>query len=381
MLRAIADADAAGKAGGVTAPAAPAGPPAKRVVIVAVGALPPGGGKTSFFAAFDKAVGDALRARENGGADRDVRRRAAIVSSDAEKENFDSRLAQRLRSVAVVGYDKNVPNCAGVAKLARVAAHAAGAAKVDARVLLVVPTSAPDAETLWARVAARPAGDAALHAHGDGGPGGARAVFERFVGLCEDATDGRAGSPRYPGALATDAFAARDDAEAALARLARTAVARAALRALGDDAVDGDAETDDGGGTVVAAPVAELAAALKSTAGDGENGDEAGGGARLAQHRGSYVGARLLDAPHLHVTLVPPCVASESNGGSADDGPSARGARRCARSAGRGPARQGARREVSRVRRRGGRRLGVWRSARSRASASRAIRSSRRCTT
>ena len=291
------------------------------------------------------------------------------MSSDAEKENFDSRLAQRLRSVAVVGYDKNVPNCAGVAKLARVAAHAAGAAKVDARVLLVVPRSAPDAETLWARVAARPAGDAALHAHGDGGPGGARAVFERFVGLCEDATTGgRLGSPRYPALSRPTRLAARDDAEAALARSRAPSRARRCARSATTRSMATPKPM-----TAVAPSsrrlVAELAAALKSTAGDGENGDEAGG-AQLAQHRGSYVGARLLDAPHLHVTLVPPCVATESNGGSAGDGAGARARARCARSA---RPRAGASRCASKYTRAPARAAAgsaCGRSARSRASAS-----------
>ena len=130
--------------------------------IIAVLGLPPGGGKSSLFNAL----------RSSG---------AAVASSDEERArggSFDERLGQLLLRHAIVCYDKNVPNAAGLAKLLRVlGAFQRNNTALQLRVQLVVP-SRLEHDTAWERIRARPVGDMALSVHST--PGGEVEAYRIF---------------------------------------------------------------------------------------------------------------------------------------------------------------------------------------------------------
>ncbi|KAL1500123.1 hypothetical protein AB1Y20_012796 [Prymnesium parvum] len=160
----------------------------RRKTVVAVVGLPPGGGKSSLFAAL----------RDAG---------AAIASSDEEnarKGSFDTQLEKLVRQHAVVGYDKNVPDTAGMAKLLRVLGRIEKTAKCSIHVRLVVPTRL-EHEVAWARVKARPAEHISLNVHTvDGGEDEAYRIFRKiFFDNCERFLPT---ALAMPGAIQTDAF-------------------------------------------------------------------------------------------------------------------------------------------------------------------------------
>ena len=131
---------------------AKAGAGAKPVVcVVAVCALPPGGGKSTFF----ELLGELG---------------AAIVSSDGlaakGKKAFDSAMDAAIRNggkaggssgatTQCIGYDKNIPDATGLDKLVRVCSAAGAKHGVEVRVTLVVPGSI-DGGVCWERVRSRP---------------------------------------------------------------------------------------------------------------------------------------------------------------------------------------------------------------------------------
>ena len=130
--------------------------------VVAVLALPPGGGKSSLFA--------ALRAEG-----------ASVASSDEERARggqFDQTLGRLLRTEPLVCYDKNVPNLEGFVKLLKVLTAIERQQRVQVRVLLVVPASIRH-DVAWARVEGRPADDNALNVHTcNGGRAEAYRIFK-----------------------------------------------------------------------------------------------------------------------------------------------------------------------------------------------------------
>ena len=229
----------------------PGDAPTQTRTVIAILALPPGGGKSSLFGAL----------REAG---------AAVVSSDAERArggSFDDALAALLRTRPVVCYDKNVPNADGLAKMLRVLA----AAKRQhgwpiLRVRLVVPTRL-DHAAAWARVRGRTADDIALNVHTiQGGESAAYHVFRSvFYDECERFLPS---AMQLPGAHGTDAF----------------------WRGL-----DGVPETARR--LLAALPEAPTLEELQRHAADGGGGGGGGGG--------SWVGVEL-PGTKLHVTLVPP---------------------------------------------------------------------------
>ncbi len=238
--------------------------PSRRVTVVGITCLPPGGGKSSLF-------------------DRLSRRGWTVVSSDAERArrgNFDNALRNEMLRSSHVCYDKNLPDEASIVKLCRVAGECARSRNpADVRILLVVPTRL-EHDVAWARVEARSRTHIGLNIHEvKGGKPECYKIFRdiffsKSIKFLPRATD-------LPGAVATDAFW-RSEGE---------------LDALTAE-VDGLARRSEG-----AVPVADMLAAAEG-GGPGAGPSDRGGG------RPNYVSVAI-PGTNLHVTLVPPSLRDE----------------------------------------------------------------------
>ena len=263
----------------------------RTVTVIAALALPPGGGKSTLFAALEQ-LG------------------AAVVSSDAIRARklpasaFDVEMERALRRHAVVCHDKNVPNPEGLAKLVRTltavsrqqpaeqrsqqrSQPAEQRSRLQLRLLLVVP-SRLEHDLAWARVLARPRTDTALNVHAvQGGTKEAYQIFRNiFFGPCLSLLPL---AQRLPGALTSDAFWR---GEAAAQQLAAQ---------LMQTARDG-----------AAAPLEAVAAAI--TAGGeagGPGGDSAGAGGAGAVR--AHWASLEFPGTKLHLTLVPPRLEEPSS--------------------------------------------------------------------
>ena len=263
----------------------------RTVTVIAALALPPGGGKSTLFAALQQ-LG------------------AAVVSSDAIRARklpasaFDVEMERALRRHAVVCYDKNVPNPEGLAKLVRTltavsrqqpaeqrsqqrSQPAEVRSRLELRLLLVVP-SRLEHDVAWARVEKRPRTDVALNVHTvRGGTKEAYHIFRNiFFGPCLALLPL---AQRLPGALTSDAFwrggAAAQQLAAQLMQTAR-----------------------DG----AAAPLEAVAAAI-AAGGEGGGpggGDGAGGGAGAVR---AHWASLEIPGTKLHLTLVPPRLEEPSS--------------------------------------------------------------------
>ena len=237
---------------------APAVPERPVRTVVVLCALPPGGGKSTFYNAL----------REAG---------AAVVSSDEEKARggkFDAVLATALQSQPVVCYDKNVPNIEGFSKVVRVLSSIAKDRRLAVRVLVVVPSHL-EHDVAWARVQARPPSHNALNVHTP--TGGAQEAYGIFKTIFFDACQAfQPQAAALPAALVSGAFWEDLDATRALAATAFERVADAPA-------------------------LADLKTAVESVAGGVPTGG--GGGCAWA--------CAEIPATKLHVTLVPPAYGGD----------------------------------------------------------------------
>lgn len=220
-----------------------------RRTIVAIAGLPPGGGKSTFFAQLALAG-------------------ATVISSDEHKGGFDDKVRQALRKSDVVGYDKNIPNADGLAKLVRILTPSTK--DYDLRAIVVVPQTI-DADECWRRIAARPAAHIGLHTHDEGGEAKAFQLFESiFLQPCRQSL---ADFHEETGAMVTPCFFSPIGEISQLVQSVRARFQADDLPAL---------------------------VTLGSAAGGG-GGDAAHGRSRAQ----NWVGATL-ESSNLHMTLVPP---------------------------------------------------------------------------
>jgi hypothetical protein len=233
--------------------------------VVAVAALPPGGGKSSLF-----------QALENLGW--------GVVSSDFERSrsgNFDHTLARLLRARPLVCYDKNLPDAAALAKLCRVLRATEGQHGLRVRVLLVVPDRL-EHDIAWQRIRDRPSTDIALSCHIDGGPDKAYSMFHNIFFLASQKLLPLAQS--LPGAEVSSAFWESLEASEQLADV------------LHRRAEDGEAPS-----------IESIVEALESSA-EGR-----------AAATTSYMAATI-PGTKLHMTLVPPAQPGASSATNAERG-------------------------------------------------------------
>lgn len=125
------------------------------------------------------------------------------------RRNFDETLLHLLARNSVVGYDKNVPNLEGLAKLVRLLRQPSGAAS-QMRLLLVVPNTVHH-DVAWGRVRLRPATDCGLTAHSvQGGEHEAYRIFKKvFFDECRAFVPFAHGLPGWPHLVEAAAPAAR----------------------------------------------------------------------------------------------------------------------------------------------------------------------------
>ena len=223
--------------------------------VIAILALPPGGGKSSLF-----------RALQDEGA--------SIVSSDDERMrggHFDNTLSQTLRSAPLVCYDKNVPNVEGLNKLIKVLGGVERQQRVLIKVIPVVPLSIQH-DIAWGRVESRPRTDHALNVHTcQGGRSGAYRVFKSI--FLDPSAAFLPLASQLPSVIASDAFWQGMDAAKGLASSVLAQLPSAATLEVLQQAVD------------------------SLTRGDG-----------LVSGSGAWMCAEI-PRTKLHVTLVPPANA------------------------------------------------------------------------
>lgn len=231
--------------------------------VVAVAALPPGGGKSSLFQSLAHLGWE-------------------VVSSDLERTrsgNFDATLARLLRACPMVCYDKNVPDVPALARLCRVLRAAEAQHGLRIRVLLVVPDRI-ERDLAWQRVSDRSPSDIALSCHIPGGADKAYSIFNNIFYLPSRALLPLAQA--LPGAEVSGAFWDGIEAMHQLADVLHTR------------AVDGQAPT-----------VESLQEALESSA--------------EGRAAASYMAATI-PGTKLHMTLVPPAQPDASNAANAERG-------------------------------------------------------------
>ena len=225
--------------------------PVRTVVMVV--ALPPGGGKSTFFAALKETAGVAIVSsddvRAQGGSPKlfDRALREALVESD------DGQL---------IAYDKNIPDAKGLAKAVQVLDEIGTDLGIQIRVLPIVP-GCLEHDCAWQRVSCRPPTDASLNVHAIGDDKTYQLFREVFF---EPSAAFLSTAQSLPGAVVSNAFWG----DQAAARQLATSIGAAA-------------------GIGAEAPLGELLEAFERTDG-------------LAP---SWACASL-PATRLHVTLVPP---------------------------------------------------------------------------
>jgi len=166
--------------------------------LVAIAALPPGGGKSSLCGALETLGW-------------------AVVSSDEERVrggSFDATLRRLLTSQSFVAFDKNLPDMVALAKLCKTLREVEAKQHLRIRLLLVAPDRLLH-DVAWQRISARPADHISLSVHI---PGGEAAAYRIFKTIFFDPSLVLLPLARsLPGATVTGAFWAGFDAAHALA--------------------------------------------------------------------------------------------------------------------------------------------------------------------
>ena len=242
--------------------------------VIAVVALPPGGGKSTLFSSLHSDYG------------------AAIVSSDQIKASglkpsaFETELNRLVGQggARLICYDKNVPNAQGVAKLVKVCRDASqrkGARPV--RLLLVVPESL-SRSACWQRVLSRPASHIGLSQHTvEGGLKKCRAIFDMV--FFKPSADYLPTASSLPGTLRTGGFFETAGASSGLAKQIVLACSE-------------ESQTTSIGAL-------ESALMDDGVLGLGDDACVSGGRSSHGSGGGRWVSAEL-PGTALHVTLVPP---------------------------------------------------------------------------
>ncbi|KAK3280814.1 hypothetical protein CYMTET_11367 [Cymbomonas tetramitiformis] len=253
-----------------------------RRTVVAVVALPPGGGKSTLFAAL---------------ADLG----ASVAASDAfkDRQKFEKAFDRALASTrsGVVCYDKNIPNMAGLGRLLKVLQARDVALQYDVRVALVAPQFLDEA-VMWQRVISRPSTHIGMTAKA----GEEEALLEIFNKcFMSESRQFLHSAQKAPGVVISEAFFSLSEGDTL--RLAERLMHSCQVAPEADEAKEAEEAAAAG------VPIEDLALWF-----DGEAPEEGSAG-----HAESREGAR--DRPRswcsleltgtgLHVTLVPPAGSS-----------------------------------------------------------------------